>query len=186
MSTFYSYIHRLLSIPLNYNNYNKELQIIKQISFNNGYEPTIIDNLIKKVQYKKAINEVFPLSAREDKIYHVITYVGPLSNKISNHFKKYNINIAFKTNKTFQNNLKNNKDKTNKEDKSGVYELSCGTCDKKYIGQTGRTFKQRIKEHKYAFTHKLDKSNYSSHLIEENHTYNEKFKILHTCNKRSC
>ena len=31
-----------------------------------------------------------------------------------------------------------------------VYEVSCSECNMKYIGETGRSLQERLKEHKYA------------------------------------
>jgi hypothetical protein len=36
---------------------------------------------------------------------------------------------------------------TDKYNLSGVYQLQCTECPRKYIGQRGRTFKTRYKEH---------------------------------------
>ena len=47
------------------------------------------------------------------------------------------------------------------------------------IGQTGKSFKKRLKDHKGSFRNKNGKSNYANHLIEENHCFNPDFKILH-------
>ena len=37
----------------------------------------------------------------------------------------------------------------NRQIDSGVYEIPCKTCDKVYVGETGRDLKKRTKEHKY-------------------------------------
>ena len=40
------------------------------------------------------------------------------------------------------------KDKEDDGKKAGVvYEIKCGTCDKCYIGETGRSVETRVKEH---------------------------------------
>jgi len=46
MSAIHSMLHRLISIPLNSSNYNKEIDTIKQIVRNNGYDTSIVDKLI--------------------------------------------------------------------------------------------------------------------------------------------
>ncbi|CAH0562875.1 unnamed protein product [Brassicogethes aeneus] len=77
--------------------------------------------------------------------------------------------------------IKNNKDKSNRNKKSGVYQLTCTDCPK--IGQTGRSFITRIKEHRRSYINLKVDSAYASHLITENHTFNNNFKILHLENK---
>ena len=69
--------------------------------------------------------------------------------------------------------------------KTGIYKISCNDCDKFYIGQTGRAFQTRFKEHLPKAKNNL-KSNYAAHLVNENHSYTD-FETnmipLHYCNK---
>ena len=47
--------------------------------------------------------------------------------------------------------LVHRKDPTPLEDKAGVvYKIPCSSCPKVYIGQTGRTLGQRVKEHQHS------------------------------------
>ena len=61
-TAFYSYIHRLISILMSSNDFKIKLNWIKQVVYNNGYDPIIIDRLLYKKQLWKAINYVFPRS----------------------------------------------------------------------------------------------------------------------------
>jgi hypothetical protein len=54
--------------------------------------------------------------------------------------------IAFRGNNTIEKLLKPTS-KVNKYEGSVVYKLKCQTCSGVYIGQTGRNFKVRYKEH---------------------------------------
>ena len=70
----------------------------------------------------------------------------------------------------------------NKFDLPGVYKLN---RNKFYIGQTGRSFKQRYIEHTKAL-HSTTESAFANHLIEANHTYkniDNNMKILHVHTK---
>ena len=58
----------------------------------------------------------------------------------------------------------------NKFDLPGVYKLNCSNCNKFYIGQTGRSFKNRYIEHTKAL-HSTTESTFVNHHIEANHTY---------------
>jgi hypothetical protein len=63
--------------------------------------------------------------------------VGKETKFITKILKKFNIKIAFTTDNTIEKLLtKKQKQERNKYDKSGIYQLTCPTCDKKYIGQT--------------------------------------------------
>jgi len=52
---------------------------------------------------------------------------------------------------------------TDKYSQSGAYKLTCQDCNKAYVGQTGRSFLKRFKEHRQAFTSNSYMSNYARH-----------------------
>ena len=160
----------------------KGLNFIKQVAVNNVFNPSIVTNILKKKMYRHAINLVHP-SPKDTKSFKSLTYIGLPSLNISSFFKNLDFNIAFKTTNTLGRFIKNCKDKTDKKYQSGVYSLSCGSCPKRYIGQTGRTFDKRINEHKKSFLLNKNDSNYANHLISENHNFNSNFNILHIQNK---
>ena len=89
---------------------------------------------------------------------HVLTYIGKTSETLYKYFKQLIINIAFRTTKSIGKHIKNNKCKNAQDHKSDVYQLSCGSCDKVFIVQTGRTFKKRLKDHTGSFRNKNGKS----------------------------
>lgn len=60
--------------------------------------------------------------------------------------------------------IKNNKTKTNKFDKSCIYQLNCGYCSKFCIKKTGRSFKTRDNEHTFNFNFILDPTVCSSFI----------------------
>lgn len=55
MAAFNHMTHRLISIPLNRDNFKKELNIIKQIAIKNGYKEQIIQTMVNKKVRKKNI-----------------------------------------------------------------------------------------------------------------------------------
>ena len=66
-------------------------------------------------------------------------------------FYSKGINVAFRNPDT-RNKLVHPKDKSALEDRTGIiYKVSCAECDSSYIGETGRSLKDRLKEHKRAF-----------------------------------
>lgn len=182
-AAFYSMIHRLITVPMINTNFQKELNIIKQIAINNGYTTQLINKILNKKLYKKALNMIFPFTRDNGNNFKIITYIGQASEIIAKFLKKLNINIAFKTNNSTGSLIKNNKSKLNNNNKSGIYQLTCNDCPKTYIGQSGRSFSKRIKEHYTCYIKEKTHSNYANHLIECNHNFNTNFKILHTENK---
>lgn len=109
------------------------------------------------------------------------TYQGHISDKINQTLKHFNIKTSFSTKNTIKNILCNAKDKTNLLDKNGIYELTCNDCRAKYIGETGRQLKLRIKEH----IRDINISNFGRHLNYNNHKFdiNKNTKLLHNTDK---
>ena len=61
-----------------------------------------------------------------------------------------------------------------------VYHIPCATCDKGYIGNTGREFNQRMKEHAYAIKSSNLSNSICLHKRDVGHVPNfEKSTILH-------
>lgn len=178
LAAYNSMVHRLINVPMSQTNFNKELNLIKQIASNNNYNPKIIDKIYSRMSYKKAIKEIMPITKEKSK-FKTLTFLGKASDNIKSLLNKHKIKIAYKTNNSLGKIIKNNKDKTTKENKSGVYKLNCGSCSKSYIGQTGRSFKTRIKDHYDSFTKNNKHSTYADHLRTENHNFNNDFDILH-------
>ena len=109
--------------------------------------------------------------------------MGRTSEKISKVLP--NTQVCFYSNKSLGSLLVNNKDKVNKFAQNGVYSIQCSECTALYIGQSGRAFETRLKEHIRSWKLSDDKSTFGKHLWENSHTFNpdSNFKILHTENK---
>jgi hypothetical protein len=64
--------------------------------------------------------------------------------------------------------------------------MKCQDCALKYIGQTGRTFHDRYKEHIRAIRSNNGNSGYSNHILNTGHTYgtiNDTMGIITTAKK---
>ena len=108
-----------------------------------------------------------------------------LPHIIKNVFKKLNINVFFKTTNNLRNFFRHN-EHSELENNSGVYKIVCDDCDMFYIGQTGRKFKDRFREHIPKGSIRYTTSNFALHLINNNHRYTscaKNLKPLHICNK---
>ncbi|KAK9879490.1 hypothetical protein WA026_006560 [Henosepilachna vigintioctopunctata] len=184
MSSFNSMVHRLVNLPLSKVDFNKEKNIIMQIASNNKYRPELINSLINKKLYKRAVSEVYPL-IKEKSIFNVLTYMGTPSLKLKSFLASYKLNISFRTTNNIGKIIKNNKSKINKNQMCGVYKINCGSCEKFYIGRTFRNFQIRLSEHKRSFEKKKTDSHYANHLIDENHKFSSEFEILYRENKGS-
>jgi hypothetical protein len=113
-----------------------------------------------------------------------ISYYGPETRVITKLFKNTNIGISYRTKTNIKHHLeiKRNATKNDKYNLSGVYELQCTECPRKYIGQTGRTFKAKYKEHIRDIKNNGQYSKFAQHVVETGHQYGnmeETMKILH-------
>jgi hypothetical protein len=75
---------------------------------------------------------------------------------------------AFTTKHTINNRLQKRQNR-NEFDSCGVYQLECIECNSKYVGQTGRSFHTRYKEHQREYNNNSKKSLYAKHLMEHKH-----------------
>jgi len=116
------------------------------------------------------------------------TYTSKETNFITKLFKDFHIKIAFKTNNSIGKLLSHKFNHTyyNKLDNSGVYKLTCPNCKMKYIGQTGRSFRTRFKEHYRDFKYNNPKSKFAAHLLDNQHSMgkiDDIMEILHITKK---
>ena len=100
------------------------------------------------------------------------TYIGKATRSVTKLFRDTQVKIAYTTNNNLERLLRYNSTGTeNKYGKSGTYQLSCPTCNKKYIGQTGRSFQVRFREHQHDYKYMCRKSGFAQHLLDERHTF---------------
>lgn len=180
-SVFYSLINRLINIPLRKESFEKELTTIKQIAFNNGYDTKIVDQILKK-QYKIRIQRMLYNANINEKehIFAAVNYVKGVSVCVKNRLNRLGIK-AIEVNKcNLGGLLVNNKPKSNKLNKNGIYQIKCMQCDMIYIGQSGRAIKNRIKEHVANINSNKSTTGFADHCIRNNHHLDENdVKILH-------
>ena len=151
--------NRLNSYNLDSEEYLHELNIIHNILYNNASQ-------IKP--QKTPTNKLTTASPlRETQKWTSFTYVGNETSYITNIFRKTDLRITFRTNNTIGILLSCKNHTPDKYSLSGVYKLTCPDCHKAYIGQTGRRFAARFKEHEAAFRNNShSNSNFAKHLIE--------------------
>jgi hypothetical protein len=90
--------------------------------------------------------------------------------------------IAFRTNNTLKQHTNAKEKTTDKYNICGVYQMRCKVCDLKYVGQTGRTFRTRYKEHIRGIKTNGQKSKFGQHILDATHNYDtieKTIEILH-------
>jgi hypothetical protein len=76
--------------------------------------------------------------------------------------------------------------KPNNINPSGIYQLKCNTCNKTYIGQSGRSITIRHKEHHCYIRNNNPTSAYAMHILDNRHEFGsaeETLKLLKPCRK---
>lgn len=172
-------INRLNNIPMSKEDYKNELNIIISIAQNNGYTEKLIHKINNKIQFKiqqSKYTTFYKTKIENDNKKYISMYYNENTSNIANKIlKQYGYTLAHKTNNTIHKNLhqQNNIDEID----CGIYKLKCDECPKFYIGQTGRSFKQRFDEHtrevKNTNINTIMKSKYAQHLHQEKHSYTD-------------
>ena len=108
------------------------------------------------------------------------TFTTPHIRKITNLFKNTDIKIAFKTNNTLRQLTKPSAHTpTPPQECSGIYGLTCNTCQMTYVGQTSRNLTTRYKEHIRYIRSNDPKSAYALHILQNRHEYGPMNETMH-------
>ncbi|KAI5632973.1 GIY-YIG catalytic domain-containing protein [Phthorimaea operculella] len=187
-AAFHAFIHRLVKVPMSKDDFQEELNTIKQIARNNGYTNTLINNILKRKQKRETEKLLFsttPSETADSKRWVKIPFLGHISQKFKRLLDNDVRKTAFYNTKNLNSIINNSKDKIPIEHQSGIYSLTCGTCNSIYVGQTGRKFKTRIKEHTSSWKKNTNTSTFAEHLNEHDHTFevSKNVKYLHITNK---
>jgi hypothetical protein len=174
-------INRRNTYDLNEYNKKAELDTVKHILKNNGYDTSVIKQLSKS-EPRITQNKNKNLRAK-------FTYAGREVKFITKIFEESPIKVKYATNNTVSKYLSvklNHPQTQNRYEKTGVYQLTSPDCIMKYIGQTGRSFHMRFQEHFRDFKYNNYKSKFAIHLLENQHSIghiNDIMEVLYTTNK---
>ena len=124
-------------------------------------------NIQKKQKNKQGTSKTM-------KSHIVVPYMKGLSETCKNICRRYGVEVYFKGSRTIRDHLVHPKDKDTILKKSGViYNYSCGRvdCGEEYIGESGRTFGERYREHLRSPSPIMDHYNTTCHEVSlENFT----------------
>jgi hypothetical protein len=155
--------NRLENYNLQQKEYLHELNIIHNILHNNSFP-------IDPQKHKHPTHYPAKQTAPKQK-WATFTYVGRETSYITNIFRLTELKISFRTTNNLNNLLTHKHQTHDKFSLSGVYKLVCPDSKKTYVGQTGRKFSSRYKEHKIAFRNNSNTSSFAKHLIQEAHSF---------------
>jgi hypothetical protein len=106
-------------------------------------------------------------------------YIQGVTDRIARVLSKKEIKNSFKPLETIKHNMRSVKDKLDPHKGKGIYKIEC-SCEKCYIGETGRSFQIRLKEHGADIKNeRIHTSALAKHsLIKKHHVRLEDTKIL--------
>lgn len=155
----------------------EEVKFTTQVLEENGYPRRLIQQRIKNVKYKIDHN-IRKSKDIEKRI--ILPWAGNVTNKIARYLQnKLQIEIGYFPGPKLCRMLCNAKEKI-EVPQSGIYSISCKSCPAKYIEETERNYKTRIKEHEHAITSCNTKiSPVALHVIQNNHVLDSSsFKLI--------
>ena len=120
---------------------------------------------------------------KKDERYITIPNSKP-AETIANQLERTGFKISYTSGKKVGDMLRQKKtDKV--QEKSVVYEVPCGTCQKSYVGETGRGLETRMKEHKRDLRNNMEHSAFVIHAEKTSHLPNfARAGILASCKNR--
>ena len=137
ISTFRYHITRTHSFPLIPKKKQKEWTSIKLVARNNNFPQNLLLKLNRQNNTKNSQEQT--KERKENNTWTTFTYYSPRIRKLTNLFKHTNVGISFKNTSTVQQLTKPiTYNKILEQDKSGIYGLTCNTCQMSYTGQTIR------------------------------------------------
>ena len=171
-------LHRCHTYPISEQYRQVELNTIYHILHANQYSPHIAKILSARIQSPETIRAIqntthYTPSQNNLHRFAVFTYTGKETRFITKLFKNTNIKVTYRTRNTIEQLLRP-KRKLSPEDlfeQSGVYRLTCPDCNMIYIGQTGRSFRTRYREHLHSFKYRTENSRFARHLWDNNHSF---------------
>lgn len=96
-SAFHSAIHRLCRLPLSISNYKKEHEYIKEMARVNGYNPDLIDKLVKKHSQKVTRSNLTTLFTQNEAEHTDVGIIHVLENYTKKYTKYYSNCIIIKS-----------------------------------------------------------------------------------------
>lgn len=166
-------VHRLFNIPLNEDNFAKELTYIHQVAENNGFTQAFVNKIVnrhQRVNSRLNCTTLQPIKNKDTDRRISVPHFPPLTNKLRKVLHRHGIELVNSSQNTLKSHLCNFKDKTPQLHNSGVYCVPCKNCNSVYIGQSRRKVEVRLQEHVRYTRQKLrEKSSVAEHMLEHNH-----------------
>ncbi|MDA8010189.1 MAG: GIY-YIG nuclease family protein, partial [Alphaproteobacteria bacterium] len=122
----------------------EEKQIVEALQ-ENGYPPSFVHKHSHPRRPRREMDDQKPRTTL------TLPYIAGLSEAVRRILAPLEIKVAFRPQSTLRSLLVHPKDPVPMDQRKGVvYSVPCDGCSKVYIGQTGRSLKHRLAEHRRA------------------------------------
>jgi hypothetical protein len=163
------FANRIKSYELDQDSKQKEVDTVKQIIHNNKYDSTVLERALNKKEKEKDKGKQGKESCKQK--WAKFTYVGNETRLVTKLLKNTAVKVTYTTNNLGKILNMHKNQKQNKYDKNGVYQLTCPTWSKRYVGQTSRPFHVRYREHYQDYKYGNNKSKFVQHATDEGHAF---------------
>ena len=156
-----------------------ELNYVTNALTSNGYPKSLIQDAIKKSENsiivtpepEELVGIFFKMvEPREKTSYAVLPYIKGLTENITRTLHTHDIRVTNKPLTTLQQLFPSPKFRPTVEEQTNVvYRIPCADCKWSYIGETGRSFLTRKKEHERNIKNFARGSNVANHAWKHDH-----------------
>ncbi len=179
ISTTQTLLHRAATLPNTVQGKQQERIHVTNALISNGYPKKFVEEIERNRVNKQ---EIIP--PPEDLVktffecvepelncsYAVLPYIKGLTEPLKRLLKPYDIRVTSKPLHTLEKMFPSPKDRPPPENQTNVvYQIGCSDCPWNYIGETGRAFNTRRKEHMRNVKQLKDGSNIAKHAWTFDH-----------------
>ena len=181
ISTASTLLHRALNLPNSSEGKKRELDHVHTALKSNGYPSKFIQNIQAKktrpptsnVSQEELVRMFFEMvePTESRKSFATLPYIKGLTEPLTRVLKKHDIKVVNKPFTTLQQQFPAPKSRPSMESQTNVvYKIPCMNCSWCYIGETGRAFNTRKKEHARNIKTAAKGSRIASHAWSNNHS----------------
>jgi hypothetical protein len=163
----------MLTLPLRQEQCQEEWHNILQIAHKNSFSRNLIIKLKHRIQHTMTQPKP-PTTSDHNTKWTTFTYSSARSGKSltsSSTLASIFTSNAATPSPSCQNRTTAHPHPHNPYDKSGIYSLTCNTCQRANVGQTSRSLKLRYQEHTRYIKHNNPQSAYALHILQNRHEY---------------
>lgn len=169
MSAMYSFVLRAINLCSEQSSLLDELNFLKSMASDRGFNPSVIDKAVKKLTRNKPVSTLTRFSSYRTVPTITLPFFGRLSTKFANVLKQFSFQVVYRPVNKLQ--FIPTKDPVPASRHWGVYRIPC-ECGLEYIGQTRRALQVRVSEHKrYVKYQQLEKSAIAKHVWAHDHRF---------------